>query len=122
MLSGTSSTDAQNQKAAASAVVKTGNFERYLSLVLVLAFGLTESVGTVLVPWIGAKLLANWQRQSGGGTSLPDQIIRAHTFIALMAGTLSVGLGFFVDGSPDWCCVSCAPHSLDAFISWLAES
>ena len=71
----------------------TGVFERYLAFVLVLFFGFDTSVGTILVAWIGAKLFANWQRQSGRGPALQDQIIRAHTLIALIVGTLSVVIG-----------------------------
>ena len=56
-----------------------GRFERYLAFSLTLAFGLEGSVITVLLAWMGAKLLANWQRQSGEGSALQDQIIRAHT-------------------------------------------
>jgi hypothetical protein len=71
-----------------------GIFERYFAFALVLAFGLTATVGTALAAWIGAKLLANWRRQTAGqGQTLQDQIIRAHTMIALIAGTLSVSIG-----------------------------
>jgi hypothetical protein len=51
-----------------------GRTERLLAFSLCLAFGLEGSVVTVLVAWIGAKLLANWQRQSGGGSTVQDQI------------------------------------------------
>jgi hypothetical protein len=71
----------------------TGTFERYFAFALVAAAGITATVGTVLVAWMGAKLIANWQRQPGEGPSLQSQIIRAHTLNALIAGTLSLSIG-----------------------------
>ncbi len=70
-----------------------GVFERYLAFLLVALGGDAKAVGTVLIAWIAAKLAANWQRQPGRGSELQDQIVRAHTLIALMTGTLSVLIG-----------------------------
>jgi hypothetical protein len=42
-----------------------GRFERYLAFFLVLAFGLEGSVATVLLAWMGAKLIANWHVNRG---------------------------------------------------------
>ena len=71
----------------------TGIAERYFAFLLVLAFGLGTLIGTVLIAWIGAKLVANWQRQPGEGQGWQDQIIRARTFVALITGTYSLAIG-----------------------------
>ncbi|ODR95191.1 hypothetical protein AUC70_05645 [Methyloceanibacter stevinii] len=68
-----------------------GTFERALAFVLV-AFAVPQT-GTILIAWLAAKLAANWQRREGSGNDKEDAIVRANTFIALMGGVLSLGLG-----------------------------
>jgi hypothetical protein len=63
-----------------------GTFERYLAFILVAAQ--VEGTATILVAWMAAKLAANWQRREEA-----DYGVRANTLIALMAGTLSLGIG-----------------------------
>jgi hypothetical protein len=65
----------------------TGTFERLLAFVLVIAVSQIEQVTLILLAWLGAKLAANWQRAPY------DELARVYTISALMAGTLSVGLG-----------------------------
>ena len=68
-----------------------GDFERLLAFGLV-AFAVPQA-GTALIAWLAAKLAANWRRRDAGDDSDEAAIIRANTFIALMAGVLSVILG-----------------------------
>ena len=70
----------------------TGTFERLL------AFGLfflnVSDAYTILALWIAAKLASNWQRRPVDKISKSDEReVRVQTLIALMAGTLSVGIG-----------------------------
>jgi ABC-type Fe3+ transport system permease subunit len=71
-----------------------GCFERILAFVLVLFD--VPSAGTLLAAWIGAKLAANWQRYPSNETNEFGREYRVQTFVALIAGVVSVGLGCLV--------------------------
>jgi uncharacterized metal-binding protein len=71
-----------------------GTFERLFAFALVLAVSEVGQVVTVLIAWMAAKLAANWQRRpTEGKDEEKDRQIRANTFIALMAGVLSLAFG-----------------------------
>jgi hypothetical protein len=64
-----------------------GTFERLLAFSLAL-FAVQHAL-TLLAFWLGAKLAASWQR-------FPEsREVRVGTFIALMAGVVSVAIGYF---------------------------
>jgi hypothetical protein len=71
----------------------TGIFERYMAALLVVMGVGVASLGTVLLAWMAAKIAANWQRRAGRGNTKEDQRVRAYTLVALMSGTLSLGIG-----------------------------
>ena len=52
-----------------------------------------EDAGTVLIAWMAAKLAANWQRRELTDNERKSLWIRAQTFVALMAGVLSLAIG-----------------------------
>jgi len=70
-----------------------GIFERLLAFFLV-AFTIPQT-GPILIAWVLAKLAANWQRREPTGDEEKDAAVRSQTFIALMGGVLSIGLGAF---------------------------
>jgi hypothetical protein len=73
----------------------TGTFERVLAFTLALYADKAEVVGTVLAAWLGAKLAANWQRQSLSVkiNSVENKRVRVYTLTALMGGVLSLAFG-----------------------------
>jgi hypothetical protein len=68
-----------------------GLFERLLAFLLFAL--LVKHAETLLIAWMAAKLAANWQRRPWPKNTEVAREIRAHTFTALMAGTLSLGFG-----------------------------
>jgi hypothetical protein len=68
-----------------------GMFERAMTFVLFLFA--VEDAGTVLIAWMAAKLAANWQRRELTNNERKSLWIRAQTFVALMAGVLSLAIG-----------------------------
>ena len=68
-----------------------GTFERTMTFVLFLFA--VEDAGTVLIAWMAAKLAANWQRRELTDNERKSLWIWAQTFVALMAGVLSLAIG-----------------------------
>ena len=69
-----------------------GVFERLLALIFVTYR--VEGTATILLARMAAKLAANWQSKLQSGLSPEDdRFIRSRIFAALMAGTLSLGIG-----------------------------
>ena len=71
-----------------------GTFERLLAFLLV--YLNVEGAYAILIAWMVAKLAANWQRQLKSGNQdaeEADRENRAATYIALMAGTVSLIFG-----------------------------
>jgi len=68
-----------------------GMFERLLAFTIFLFH--VKSAYTLLIAWMAAKLASNWQRRPWPEGKDDGREIRANTFIALMAGTLSLALG-----------------------------
>jgi len=89
----------------------TGNFERLLAFLLILFH--VEGAYAILALWLGAKLVASWQRlpiEPYGDHEKQEynRQIRAGTLCALIAGIVSVLIGAFaglVVRSVCQCCV-----------------
>jgi len=86
--------DAPSTKEEGLPVWIVGSFERLLAFVLVLFD--VPSAGTLLAAWIAAKLAANWQRYPSNEADKFGREYRVQTFVALVAGVVSVGLGCLV--------------------------
>jgi hypothetical protein len=77
-----------------------GEFERLLAFAIF--FLKIEDAYTLLIAWMAAKIAANWQRRPWPDEPEEARRLRAETFIALMAGTLSLFFGV-VGGSIAHC-------------------
>jgi len=85
-----------------------GLFERFFAFLVVIVFWDTkEAAALLLAGWMGAKLLSNWHRGPYDVSNGPDRrrrrsndidergeaVWRTRTFIALMTGVVSLGIG-----------------------------
>lgn len=72
----------------------TGTFERLLTFGLVLWD--FPDFQNVILAWLAAKLAANWQRPEPESASPAErQVYRTRALIAVMAGIVSIGFGYF---------------------------
>ena len=79
-----------------------GAFERLLAFTL---FALQLEDGyTILIAWMAAKLASNRQRRPWPKGVEDARQLRARTFIALMAGTLSLAFGILGGTIADFGC------------------